>query len=77
MKLKIYKDISDYNGISLYNISNENYLNLDTSFNSLNFNYSNGNITQKFYLSQVSSNIFRSYILRIFGNTLKVLKIFV
>ena len=66
MKLKINKVFSDYNGIDLYNISNENYLNLDTSYDSLNFNYSNGNISQQFYLSLVSYSIFRSYILRIF-----------
>ena len=73
MKLKIYKDISDYNGIALYNISNKNYLNLDTSYNSLNFNYSNGNMSQKFYLSLVSSFIFQKF----FTFAMKKIKILV
>ena len=65
-KLRINKDNSDYNGISLYNILNENDLYLDTSisYKSLQFNYSNGYNTQKFYFSLVQSFIFKEYLVK-------------
>ena len=64
MNLEINKEFNDYNGNPLYSISNQFGLKLNTfSINNiLEFNYSNGNLTQKFYFSLVTSYIFRMYI---------------
>jgi len=63
-KIKINKELEDNNGVPLYSISDENYLYLDTSLSCfLEFNFCNGNNSQKFYFSLVSSYVFKKYLL--------------
>jgi len=68
-KLKINKNFEDNNGVPLYTISDENYLYLDASLSCLlEFNMFNGNISQNFYFSLVSSFVFKKYLLSNLNN---------